>query len=112
MRGSFWPFSALRDGHKSASSSRSLALGLIQRQAVAGILSPVTAAVTGRSSPWHRVPSATFSYRILESKNHATVRILHNFKRTTGAAAPQHHPKNVRRFLVFLKDLTRLTMHV
>jgi hypothetical protein len=44
------------------------------------------------------------SYQILDSKNHATVRVLHNFKRATGAAAPQHNPKNVRRFLVFFES--------
>jgi hypothetical protein len=28
------------------------------------------------------------------------------------AVTPQHNPKNVRCFLVFLKELTRLTMRV
>ncbi|WP_030132029.1 hypothetical protein [Pseudomonas sp. QTF5] len=52
------------------------------------------------------------SYQILDSKNHAAARVLHDFERATGAAAPQHNPKIVRRFLVFLKALTRLTMRV
>jgi hypothetical protein len=51
------------------------------------------------------------SYQILDSKNTPPC-ALHDFKRVTGAAAPQYTPKKCQTLPLFLKALTRLTMRV